>query len=273
MEDKYGENYETRSPRLPALWPTPRFLGSIIFGPMLRLWWKARKNTISDADWVKESNAVANLLENLGGRIEVKGLASVRSHRKPCVFIANHMSTLETFLLPGMIRPSMPLTFVVKKSLATMPVFGPIMRSRNPVVVARANPREDLNTVLGEGVKRLEKGFSVVVFPQHTRTLFFDPAQFNTIGIKLAQKAGVAVIPIALKTDVWGPGGRIKELGPVKPALPARFQFGEAIEITGRGRNAHLDICQFIEHHLSKWQQSDGVNFGARSPQNTEVKS
>ena len=47
---------------------------------------------------------------------------------------------------------------------------------------------------------------SVLIFPQTTRELFFDPKKFNTLGIKLAKRAKVPVIPIAVKTDAWWHG-------------------------------------------------------------------
>jgi 1-acyl-sn-glycerol-3-phosphate acyltransferase len=40
------------------------------------------------------------------------------------------MSTLETFVLPYLIAPHRPMTFVVKKSLVEYPVFKHVMRAR-----------------------------------------------------------------------------------------------------------------------------------------------
>jgi 1-acyl-sn-glycerol-3-phosphate acyltransferase len=39
-------------------------------------------------------------LENVGVRFEITGLDNLKSFEGPAVFIANHMSTLETFVLP-----------------------------------------------------------------------------------------------------------------------------------------------------------------------------
>ena len=95
---------------------------------------------------------------------------------------------------------------MVKESLLKYPFFGPVLGSREPIVVGRSNPREDLVAVLEGGEARLKQGRSVIVFPQSTRSSVFDPAHFNTIGVKLAKRAGVPVIPVALKTDAWGNG-------------------------------------------------------------------
>ena len=119
----------------------------------------------------------------------------------PVLFIANHMSTLETMILPCIISPLRKVTFVVKESLVKHPLFGDVMRSRNPIIVGRTDPRKDLEAVMTGGMELLSKGISIIIFPQSTRNVEFKPEEFNSLGVKLAKKAGVQVVPIALKTD------------------------------------------------------------------------
>ncbi len=262
IPEKYGRNnFYATTPGKRSLFPTPVFLWGMCAGPMAWLNRMARQNKCDDAKWVQGSIWLANIFEGIGGRIIVEGLDNLDlPGGEPCVFVANHMSALETFLLPAMSRPRMPVTYVVKKSLMTMPFFGPIMRSRDPVAVGRASPREDLATVLAEGAKRLQKGISIIVFPQSTRSLHFEPEHFNTIGIKLACKAKAPVVPIALKTDAWGHGKYLKDLGRIRPELPARFRFGEPIRISGRGKAEHGEICQFIQSALDQWHVENAAS-------------
>lgn len=261
MEEKYGraDSYVSLE-RPPSAMPTVKLFAGTVAGPLLWLWQMVMRGQCDDIAWVHGSCWLADIFEGIGGRIAVDGLANLDKLDGPCVFVANHMSTLETFILPAMICPRRRVTFVVKRSLTAMPVFGPVMRTRNPVVVDRVNPREDLLTVLGEGAKRLADGISVIVFPQHTRSLNVELDKFNSIGVKLAAKAGVPVLPIALKTDAWGQGKRIKELGRVDLSMPARFRFGAPLAITGRGKEQHAIICQFIRDTVENWQRQDGIN-------------
>ncbi|HTU03505.1 MAG TPA: lysophospholipid acyltransferase family protein, partial [Candidatus Sulfotelmatobacter sp.] len=128
-----------------------------------------------------------------------------------------------------------------------------VMRSRDPIVVGRVNPREDLKAVLEGGAERLARGVSIVVFPQTTRTPVFDPAEFNTIGVKLAKRAGVPVVPLALKTDAWGEGRLIKDLGRIDPSKTVHFAFGAPRCIAGRGSEEHEEIVRYISAHLAAW--------------------
>ncbi|MBN2654749.1 MAG: 1-acyl-sn-glycerol-3-phosphate acyltransferase [Nitrospirae bacterium] len=214
---------------------------------------KAKQGLYGDAEWVQSSLATLDTLEKIGVDISIKGADNFINLPGPSVFIANHMSTLETFVLPGIVQPYKDVTFIVKKSLISYPVFGHIMRSRNPIVVSRDNPRDDLRTVLTEGEERLSKGISVIVFPQGTRSTRLDTSDFNTIGIKLAKNAGVPVIPVALKTDAWGNGKILKEFGRINPGLRVYFEFGSPSSISGRGIHEHQAIVEFIRSRLSDW--------------------
>ena len=240
--------------------PSLSFYSRLFLGPVRWLCARASKGQCDDTAWVYASAWVADLIERMGCPIEIEGMNAIEAVDGPCLFVANHMSTLETFMLPAMIRPRRPVTFVVKKSLTTMPLFGPVMCSRDPIVVGRTNPREDLTAVLEGGLERLRKGISIIVFPQHTRSREFNPQMFNSIGVKLAKKAGVPIVPLALKTDAWGQGTKIKELGPVKVGMTVRYNFASPISVTGQGKEEQAAICQHIERLLGQWQQLDGSN-------------
>ena len=170
------------------------------------------------------------------------------------LFISNHMSTLETMILPSIIGPHKELTFVVKESLVKHPLFGDVMRSRNPIVVGRTDPRKDLEAVMNGGVEILKSGISIVIFPQSTRSVDFKPEEFNSLGVKLAKKAGVNVVPIALKTDFWGNGNLIKELGPLDHKKHIHIKFGEPMTITGNGKDENQKIIEFIKTSLEEWK-------------------
>jgi 1-acyl-sn-glycerol-3-phosphate acyltransferase len=128
------------------------------------------------------------------------------------------------------------------------------MRARNPVAVGRTNPREDLKAVLEGGQERLGRGISLIVFPQTTRTPVFDLEQFNSIGAKLAARAGVPLVPLALKTDAWGNGRILKDFGRLDPSLPVHFRFGAPIAAEGKGAAAQEATVRFIREALGEWE-------------------
>ena len=207
--------------------------------------------------WTDSSMEILRFLERAGGVFHITGMENITKSPGPVLFIGNHMSTLETMILPCIIGTQQELTFVVKESLVKHPLFGDVMRSRNPIIVGRTDPRKDLETVMKGGVERLEKGISIVIFPQSTRSVEFKPEDFNSLGVKLAKKAGVPVVPIALKTDFWGNGKLIKELGPIDHTKPIHIKFGEPMHISGNGKEENQKIIDFIQSSLLDWEQQD----------------
>jgi 1-acyl-sn-glycerol-3-phosphate acyltransferase len=227
----------------------------------LRVNFRARKlcmrGQYPTEEWVKSSVEVMRLLESCGGRFHIRGLENIRKCSNPVVFIGNHMSTLETMVLPFLIAQIMDVTFVVKDSLVRSFAFGPVMRSRDPIVVSRHNSREDLVNVLCKGQAILAGGRSIVIFPQSTRRIEFRPDEFNSLGVKLASKAGVRVVPFALKTDFWLNGRIIKDLGPLDQRnRDIYFRFGTPMDVKGSGREENREIIRFILGNLEDWNKA-----------------
>ena len=190
----FDANWYLTSPR------TPSFLSRIspnlgFYAPMIWIVFKAgcnaMRNQYDGEAWAQSSEGIAHALESVGCRIEAAGMEHFRSLEGPCVFIGNHMSTLETFVLPSMIQPWKDVTFVVKESLLKYPFFGPVLGSREPIVVGRSNPREDLVAVLEGGEAR--RGSSKAV-----PSLFFRRARavpFSTPRISIPSASSLPSAP------------------------------------------------------------------------------
>lgn len=214
----------------------------------------ALKNQYDTAQWALSSNRIAKNIEKSGGRFFIDGMDNITKVEGPVVFVSNHMSTLETFVFPSIICPLKEMTYVVKDSLIEMPLFGNIMKSRNPIVVSRKNSRQDLLNVIKQGKENIEKGISIVLFPEGTRQESFKPENFNSLGVKLAKEAGVPVIPVAIKTDFWGNGKLIKDIGPIRRKEPVCISFGEPLFIEGSGKAENKMIVDFISQKVEEFK-------------------
>ena len=74
---------------------------------------------------------VLDAVEDTGGHVHLEGLNHVRTDG-PVVYVGNHMSSLETIVMPGMLFDYHEPTFVVKDSLLKYPLFGPVVASLDP---------------------------------------------------------------------------------------------------------------------------------------------
>jgi len=223
----------------------------------------ARRGSLDNAKWAMYSHRCLQVVESVGGKVEISGLKSVSGQQGPVVYIGNHMSLAETLILPGIALAFSRVNFVIKEELRHYPVFGPIFRSLGLIAVSRKNPREDFKTVLREGHKFISNGGSVIIFPQATRSVEFDEQVFNSLGVKLAFRAGVPVVPVAIKTDFHGNGKWIKDMGPINPLKTLYFKFGDPLSASGKSREIHQQVVEFISKNLSAW--------GGKVKKNSEI--
>ena len=256
-----GDSYQTPDDRRRFLtdkifcwtrWPFyVRFLSVVLRSKAL-----SQKGLYTQEAFADASYRIFRDIEGCGGRVRITGIDNIRKTQGPVVFIGNHMSTLEAVILPCIIAPLKPLTFIVKQKLIDGILFGPIMSAIDPVAVTRTDPRKDLTDVLTRGPEKIAGGRSLVIFPQaaaRARSVTFNPAMFNSLGVKLAARAGVPVIPVALKTDFWGSGRIFKDLGKIRRKEPIYFEFGEPFTVSGRGKQEHERITEFIASRLRSW--------------------
>lgn len=232
-------------------WLYAKFVGTVF---------KSRKlideNRYGNENWAETSRDVMKAIESVGGRFEISGMENLRRAEGALVIVANHMSALETFVLPCLVTLIKPTTFVVKKKLMRGVFFGKIMKSRDPIVVGRENPREDMEIVLREGEKILRAGKSVIFFPEGTRQADFKPENFNSLGTKLAKRAGVNILPVALKTDFWSNGRILKGFGPLKRRRRIYIAFGEAMPVEKKEKETHQKIIDFISSKFATWKSA-----------------
>lgn len=113
------------------------------------------------------------------------------------VLASNHVSYLD-FLFAGFAaRPSRRLVrFMAKDSVFRHRVSGPIMRSMHHIPVDRGAGAAGY----AHAVESLRAGEVVGVFPEATMSRSFEPKSFKTGAVRMAQEAGVPLVPMA----VWG---------------------------------------------------------------------
>lgn len=251
FDDPY-HSPEIRIGAISRLFPTLAFYARA-FSIVCQAAWRTRGD-YSMQQWAADSKTFMRGAEASGVRFHIENASAFAKLDRPCVVVANHMSTMETFCMPGILATHKPIAFVLKRSLTTYPIFNRVVNAIEPIAVDRVNAREDFKTVMEEGQERLSRGISVIVFPQTTRTPNLDRTAFNSIGVKLAKKAGVPVIPLALRTDAWGVGSLLKDYGYIHPEIPVRFCFGDPIAIRGAGKNEQEEIMEFIHWKLKAWR-------------------
>ncbi|MGF1553686.1 MAG: lysophospholipid acyltransferase family protein [Paracoccaceae bacterium] len=146
------------------------------------------------------------LRHGLGVETQVRG----RVPDYPCVIAAKHQSQLDVYLFfRALTRPR----FLMKASLARVPVFGYYTRRIGCITVERGQPGAAAAAV--EGFRRAggEIG-QIVVYPQGTRVAPGLAAPWKRGAVLVAESLELPVVPAATNAGVfWDRHGRLKGPG------------------------------------------------------------
>lgn len=113
-----------------------------------------------------------------------------------CLFVANHQGNFDFFAMMGYINK--PIGFVAKKEIEKIPIAADWMREMHCVFMDRSNVREAVKAI-EEGVENLKNGYSMVIFPEGTRSKGKEMGEFKKGSLKLGLKAGVPIVPVSLE--------------------------------------------------------------------------
>ena len=116
--------------------------------------------------------------------------------RRPAVFIFNHQSGVDMLLVMKLLRRD--IVGVAKKELQSHPIFGPLSSFGGVVFVDRAN-REKAIEALGPAVDALERGLSIAIAPEGTRSPTPRLGPFKKGAFHIAMQAKAPIVPIVFR--------------------------------------------------------------------------
>jgi len=120
--------------------------------------------------------------------------ASRASPRRAFVFVANHSSFTDVFLL---VRLPWEMKWLSKEAIFRIPLLGWQMRAAGDVPIRRGD-RESARRAMARLHEILDSGVSVLFFPEGTRSRDGSLGQFREGAFRLAIEAGVDVVPLGL---------------------------------------------------------------------------
>ena len=209
--------------------------------------------------WAEFCFSSVTMPERLGMKVLIEGFDNRMSVKGPVLYLCNHMSMTETILLPPVLLAFGPFSYVAKASLAHLPFLEKAADHMRMVPVTRTSPREDLMTVLRVGTERLGGGESFLIYPQGTRCDVFSRKRYSSIGAKLAERAGVPIVPIVVDTRcqptrTTGLFKKIlKDFGPVDTSRDIRVACGPAI-MPGKAKEMHEAAFDWMASKLESWK-------------------
>jgi 1-acyl-sn-glycerol-3-phosphate acyltransferase len=163
----------------------------------------------------------------------------------PCVVLAKHQSTWETMFLQFYFGP---VSTILKKELFRIPFFGWALASLRPIAIDRSSPVQALKEIKRMGMKRLQQGNNLLIYPEGTRTPYGQVGNYARSGADIAISAGVPVIAVAHNGGKFWPHKQfIKYPGTIKVVI------SEPFNTEGKDRKELTEeIKNWIEGEIAK---------------------
>lgn len=128
----------------------------------------------------------------LGIRVHVVGQERLNG---PAVFVLNHQSLIDVVLVPNILPRK--VLHVVKAEIRKVPFFGPAVCNTGAISVDRKNIISAIKSIQ-EGVRKMPEGYSVMVFPEGTRSEDGRLRKFKKGFAHIAMAGKMPVIPIGI---------------------------------------------------------------------------
>lgn len=125
-------------------------------------------------------------------RVEVEGQQHLRG---PGIFIANHNSLIDVVVVPAIVPPT--TRFVAKQELKKIPLWGWAFAASGALLIDRRNARLASES-LTRGLGQLPPAWSLVVFPEGTRSRDGQLQRFKRGAFNLALASKLPLIPMGL---------------------------------------------------------------------------
>jgi 1-acyl-sn-glycerol-3-phosphate acyltransferase len=164
-------------------------LSSLFLDDKKLWWWFA-------VPWLKGVIGAARMVGGVQYRLHGEENLPTAEDMRRVILCPKHQSTWETFYFPSM--TSHPLSYVFKKELLRIPVFGWCMGRLNMVHIDRSKRSEAWAKVAEEGQVLMDEGKWIIMFPEGTRTERGTKGAYKSGATRLAIATGAYVIPIAV---------------------------------------------------------------------------
>jgi len=124
--------------------------------------------------------------------VEIKGKIE---RDKEYIVVSNHLSYLDIPVL--MVSVPKNIRFIYKKSLTNIPIFGWSLFFGGYIPIDRKNARSAIES-LKKAMTRFKKSISIAIFPEGTRSITGETADFKKGIFMLADLAEVDIIPVSI---------------------------------------------------------------------------
>jgi len=174
--------------------------------------------------------------------VKVSGIENIPKGN--CVFIANHQAIFDGFALLAYIDK--PFGFVAKKEIKKIPLVSSWLKSIGSIYINRQSPRKSIKTIQ-EGVERINDGYSMLIFPEGTRSLASKMNSFKKGSMKLAIKSKACIVPITIDGTY-----NVLEVGTKVMGNQINMVIHKPIYVNSLSKEEQQDLGEYVQNIIEE---------------------
>ncbi len=129
-----------------------------------------------------------------GTTVEVRGEELI-PRDTAVVFVGNHQGYFDIPILLGFVNKTK--AFISKIEILKVPYLSDWMKLMQCTFLDRKDMRQSVRA-MAEAVETVKRGYSLVIFPEGTRSKGYPVGEFKAGSFKLALKTGVPIVPVTI---------------------------------------------------------------------------
>ncbi|MBR3837013.1 MAG: 1-acyl-sn-glycerol-3-phosphate acyltransferase [Clostridia bacterium] len=176
-------------------------------------------------------------------RISGKGLEKMPT--EPCVIVCNHLSRFDPMVTFRLMK-GRRLAFVSKIENMRIPIVGPIIRKIGFIPLDRDNPLRAMRSIHTAARLVSEKGFTMGIYPEGTRSRSEDLLEFKTGAFVLAKKANAPLV-ITRITGTRSYRGRFPFY-----STPVTFEVLEVLKVEALAEKKPEELAAYCRSRIAK---------------------
>ena len=169
----------------------------VIFSPALIVEWiigrfNPERKSKSSLWLVQKAFGIILFLS--GTKVDVIGRENIPDDQ-PVLYVGNHRSYFDIVIGYRLIKGE--CGFIAKKEMEKIPFLRRWMKNIHCLFLDRKNIKEGLKTIRA-GIDKVKHGISIWIFPEGTRNRDAGMMEFKEGSMKIAEKTGCPIIPVAI---------------------------------------------------------------------------
>lgn len=160
------------------------------------------------------------------------------------LIISNHQSLFD-ILVMYTVLPKIQYKWIIKKSLFYIPFFGFILWSVGYINLDREN-RYRAFKAIQKAIQYMTHRYSIVIFPEGTRSLTDTINEFKSGSIVMAYHSGAKILPVLIKNTLFIKSKKSLIIRPLK----IKVKFLEPIDTKDKPKNQQKEILQGIHKQM-----------------------